>query len=411
MSKTNAMVTFLMLSLITLLTTLAAEAQGNGQPYKVETVRWRASENQFARWQRDGVTLASNGTLQLDPQKARTATDPYAPGKYRGGNFYNGGTFLVGEATSPIITPAFPFSEAIPSWNANTPAGAWIEVQLRARVGSRWSGWYKLGVWASGQETVNRHSVAAQAGSNVYVDVDTLKIGKRGKPLTATAYQMKLRLFSTGRSSLPTVSSASVAVSTTPAAPTQLTPGNSARWNKVLQIPECSQMVYPDGGEVWCSPTSLAMVLSYWGGATGACEPGVRRAVDGVYDRVYKGHGNWPFNAAYAATQGMEAYVTRFTSFAQAEEWIAAGVPVVISYGWGRGDLTGAPVASSNGHLAVLAGFDRTGNPIVNDPAAPGNPSVQRTYPRAQLERLWLQGSGGTVYLVYPPGTDVPATR
>jgi Peptidase_C39 like family len=130
--------------------------------------------------------------------------------------------------------------------------------------------------------------------------------------------------------------------------------------------------------------------------------------VSGVYDRVYGGHGNWPFNTAYAAGQGMEAYVTRFTSMAQAEDWIAAGVPVIISYGWGRNQLTGAPLPASNGHLAVLVGFDAKGNPIVNDPAAPANEAVQRTYQRAELERLWLQSSGGTVYLIYPVGRAVP---
>jgi hypothetical protein len=253
-----------------------------------------------------------------------------------------------------------------------------------------------------------RHSVEGQADADGYVDVDTLKFGERGRPLTSTAYQLKFRLFSKDREALPTVTNAAVVVATSPVAPVALPPGNPERWDKVLPVPECSQMVYPDGGEVWCSPTSVAMVLGYWAGRTGPCEPGVRSAVSGVYDRVYRGHGNWPFNAAYAATEGMEAYVTRFTGLAQAEEWIAAGVPVVMSYSWGRNQLAGAPLPTSNGHLAVLVGFDSRGNPVVNDPAAPSNEAVQRTYSRAELERLWLQGSGGTVYLIYPPGRSVP---
>jgi hypothetical protein len=81
---------------------------------------------------------------------------------------------------------------------------------------------------------------------------------------------------------------------------------------------------------------------------------------------------------------------------------------VIISYSWGRGQLTGAPIPASNGHLAVLTGFDAKGNPVVNDPAAPSNEAVQRSYSRAELERLWLQGSGGTAYLIYPAGKTVP---
>jgi hypothetical protein len=53
-------------------------------------------------------------------------------------------------------------------------------------------------------------------------------------------------------------------------------------------------------------------------------------------------------------------------------------------------------------------GFDGQGNPIVNDPAALSDEEVQRTYLRAEFERLWLGNSGGTVYVIYPPGHAVP---
>ena len=139
------------------------------------------------------------------------------------------------------------------------------------------------------------------------------------------------------------------------------------------------------------------------------CAASVQAAVNGVYDRIYKGHGNWPFNTAYAATFGYESYVARFTSLAKAEEYVAAGVPVIMSIAWGKGDLTNSGVDSTNGHLLVLVGFDAAGNPIVNDPASPTNETVQRTYLRSEFEPLWLQASGGTVYLIYSPGASVPA--
>jgi hypothetical protein len=169
-------------------------------------------------------------------------------------------------------------------------------------------------------------------------------------------------------------------------------------------------MVYPDGGEVWCSPTSTSMVLGYWGTDPGPCEPRVRAAVEGVYDVIYDGHGNWPFNTAYAAARGYEAYVARFSSMAQIEPWVAAGVPVVVSFAWGKNDLTGAAIPSSSGHLAVVVGFDASGNPIVNDPAAAADADVQRTYLRSEFESLWLEKSGGTSYLIYPSGHAVPAS-
>ena len=118
----------------------------------------------------------------------------------------------------------------------------------------------------------------------------------------------------------------------------------------------------------------------------GPCEPRVRAAVDGVFDWVYDGHGNWPFNTAYAAAQGMEGYVARFTSLAQAEPWIAAGVPVVMSIAWKKGDITGSTIPSTNGHLLVLVGFDAERQP---DRQRSGRATMQVrvTYCAASLSR------------------------
>ena len=300
------------------------------------------------------------------------------------------------------------FHDAIASWNATTPAGSWIEMQFRVNFGDRWSKWYILGIWASDDSTIRPHSVQAQGDADGFVAVDTFVLAKKAP--APTAYQLKLRLFSTDGSAVASVRNASVAISSTPGKPSALAPGNPALWNRVLDVPECSQMVYPDGGEVWCSPTSTSMVLGYWLGETGPCEPRVRAAVDGVLDWIYDGHGNWPFNTAYAATHGqLEGYVARFTSMSALEEWVAAGVPVVISYAWKKSALTGAPIASSNGHLAVVVGFDAAGNPIVNDPAGATDDDVRRTYLRSELESLWLETSGGTAYLIYPPELSVPS--
>jgi len=388
---------------------LAGPAQavpGTGAPvtagkkaYETSLLRWRSSNGDFASWTRAGTALTGTGELRLDPEHATAGTDPFGPGGYRGGTFYNGGSFLVGETTSPVMATPEGFSEAIASWNASTPAGTWIETLIRARVNGRFTKFYNLGVWASGSTTVARHSVRAQGDADGYVAVDTLVLDDK---LRGDGYQLSFRLFSDTPGAVPTLRAASLARSSGYNKIGEFEPGNPALWDRVLAVPECSQMVYPDGGTVWCSPTSTSMVLAYWANATGPCEPRVRAAVDG--------HGNWPFNTAYAATQGLEAEVARFTSMADAEPWVAAGIPVVISYYWHEGDLTGAPIPSSDGHLAVLVGFDPSGNPIVNDPAAATDAQVQRTYLRSELEHLWVKKSGGTAYLIYPTGHAVPAS-
>lgn len=382
-------------------------AKGGGSTYQTGFIRWRAADNGFSGWTLSGVGINASGELEFQQATASAGMDPYAPGAYSGGNYYNGGSFFVGEATSPVITSPFNYKEAIASWNASTPAGSWIEVQLRAQYAGTWSKWYTLGIWASDTSTITRHSVNGQGDTDGTVYTDTfVSLSKKG---TTNTFQLKLRLFSADGTAVASVRNASVAYSLNAPSSATASAGTPASWNTLINVPECSQMVYPDGGEVWCSPTSTSMVLGYWNTDTGACEPRVRAAVSGVYDWIYDGHGNWPFNTAYAATQGYEAYVARFTSLERAEEFVAAGIPVVMSIAWGKKDLTGASVASTAGHLLVLVGFDSAGNPIINDPAATTDADVTRTYLRSEFEPLWLTSSGGTVYLIYPPTTPAPA--
>jgi Peptidase_C39 like family len=368
-----------------------------GAAYQTGFDEWPGASGDFAAWTRSGVALNAGGELVLDPATAVPGTDPYPAGGYYGGNFYNGGSFLVGEATGPEVSAGFDLDELIASWNAVTPDGTWVEVLVRAELDGRWTKWYNLGIWASGTDTVQRHSVRLQGDADGYVSVDTLVIGN--KKAVVGAYQLSVRLFSADGLAVPSVRYLSAAYSTTPVKKSQPSVGNPANWGTLLPVPECSQMVY-EGGNVWCSPTSTSMVVAYWMGL-GNCSlmPG---AADGIYDWVYDGTGNWPFNTAYAATFGLQASVRRFTNMNEIESWVKQGVPVVFSYAWNKGDLTGAAVGSSSGHLSVIVGFDASGNPIVNDPAAATNEDVQRTYLRSELESLWLSNSGGTVYLIKP---------
>lgn len=384
-----------------------AAAQPEGAAgYSAGLLRWRAADGGFAAWELAGALRTPEGALALDPATASSASDP--PGAYEGRNFYNGAAYVVGEATGPLTPAGFGFSRAVPSWNADTPPGTWIEVLARAQRAGQPTAFYNLGVWAADDSTVGRHSVKGQRDGDGSVAVDTLVLADTQPP--ADAVQLKFRFFSARPAeAVPTLRLAAVALSTPAQRPGVTSAGDPSRWNRVLDVPACSQQNYPDGGEVWCSPVSTSMVLAFWNKDFGPCEPRVRAAVAGVYDWVFDGYGNWPFNAAYAAASaGHEAYVTRLPSLARAEEWIAAGVPLVLSYSWTEGALTNAPVRSSKGHLGVLVGFDGEGNPVMNDPAAAGDGEVRRTYLRAELEALWLEHSGGTAYVVHPPGHATP---
>jgi hypothetical protein len=365
------------MALLAVVASVVAASQPAGGGYRTGDATWRAADGSFAAWRADGAAVGTGGIVRLAPERQD------------------------GSVVSPVVPTGFAAREAIPSWNAATPAGTWVEVRLRARQAGRWTRWYELGIWSS-RDPARRHSVAGQRDAAGRVATDTLVLTR-----DAQALQLGLRLRSTKAGVSPSVRLAALAWSPSPRRPASLLPGVQARWGTELAVPGYSQLVYPDGGEAWCSPTSLAMVLAYWQRYRGAPEPRVRRTVRGVHDRVFRGHGNWPFNTAYAATEGLQARVARFESLREVERWVAAGVPVVVSYAWKRGELPGAS-GSSDGHLAVIVGFDGNGDPIVNDPAARSDGAVRRTYPRAVLERLWLQHSGGTVYLVHPAGRRVP---
>jgi peptidase C39-like protein len=399
----------LVLTLATALAAFALPGVGAADPgYLTSQFFWRA-DGGLDVWERGaGTTRTADGRLALDPTTAQPGSD--ASGDYHGKHFYNGGPYVYGEATSPLTQAGFGITRAVPSWDVDTPPGSWVEVSLRAQLpGGRLTKWYSAGVWAADGSTVARHSVKDQGDADASMGTDTLVIAD-GSP-AAEALQVRIRFMAARPDAVPSLRLAAVAVSTVPpkqpaGGPAPAAPGDPARWGKILDVQGCTQS-YPDGGEGWCSPTSMSMIVGYWAHDSGPCEAKVRAAVDGVYDWIYEGHGNWPFNTAYAASRGLEASVARFRSLADAEPWIAAGVPVGMSYAWKPGQLTGAPVRSSDGHLGVLVGFDANGDPVVNDPAGKGD-AIRRTYRRAELENVWLTHSGGTAYLVYPPGWSIP---
>jgi len=98
----------------------------------------------------------------------------------------------------------------------------------------------------------------------------------------------------------------------------------------------------------------------------------------------------------------------RVSSLAELEPWLAAGVPVVVSFGWKAGQLTGAPIPSSNGHLAVLAGFDPQGNPIIKTLLVLRMKGFAALTTAQNGKTLFLARSGGTAYLIHPQEWKVP---
>ncbi|MFL6156208.1 MAG: peptidase C39 family protein [Marmoricola sp.] len=331
-----------------------------------------------------------------------------------------GHTYQYSTWTSPWVTRTHPFTRLVPSWAATTPTGTWVQVLVQVRTGSGTTSSLKsLGSWASGDSVIRRSSAGSQSDAVAHVATDTVVAG--AKPLAA--FRLTVRLLRRAGDPSPTVAEVGAVTSRPGTLPATSKPLSTKPVS--LGVPSYSQMVhqgenpeYGGGGEAWCSPTSLAMVLGYYDRLpspstyTWVSSSYPQRWVNAVarltYDHAYDGTGNWPFNTAYAATRVSNAFVTRLADLRMAERFIRAGIPLIVSIQFSDGGLRGAPISATNGHLVVLRGFSASGNPVVNDPAARTAGTVRRTYNRAQFERAWLGGSAGMAYVLQPASRPLP---
>jgi len=300
------------------------------------------------------------------------------------------------------------FRTAVASWNVTTPRGSWIETTLRSRIGGRWTKWYVMGVWSASGDPATRRSVATQEDADGTVDTDTLELAS-----LADAFEVRVIAHAAPDGNAPSLRLLAVATSRGEASREDAATGGRARPPAPaidLDVPQHTQRVAssPDakggGGDAWCSPASVSMVMAYWAKQMNRPEwdVDVASVADGVYDPVYDGCGNWPFNVAYASEHALGGWVRQYASLDDLERLVARGFPVIASIAVKPGELDGAPYAKTAGHLLVVRGFSEAGDVIVNDPyGQPGE--IRRVYRSDQFARAWLGGSNGTVYLIAPP--------
>ncbi|TQK72810.1 peptidase C39-like protein [Nocardioides sp. SLBN-35] len=333
-----------------------------------------------------------------------------------------GRTYQGSRWKSPWVAPGFDYTELITSWSARTPGSSWISVEVRGRAASgAKTSWDTVARWAAKDRFLSRRSGGTQGDDGTRLATDTWRTAG------LASYRIRVTLRREAGRKSPRVDLATVMTSRLPAVGAVSAPGVAR--GVELAVPRYSQMIhtghYPQwggGGEAWCSPTSTSMVLGYYGRLPGPGgygwvpgghpDPWVDAAARSTYDHAYDGTGNWTFNTAYAARRlgpSGEAFVTRLRDLTDAELLVRAGIPPVISIAFSRGELTGAPISASNGHLLVIVGFTATGDVIVNDPAAASADGVRRVYSRAQLEKVWLQASGGAAYVVHDAAHPLPA--
>jgi hypothetical protein len=312
-----------------------------------------------------------------------------------------GETILI----SPEIKAGIFWNQLIVSWNADAPAGTFLKVEASAISSGHATRFYTLGNWSLDNKAFPRSSPGHQKDSDGSVNTDTFVLTH-----PAEAAQICITLGGTN-GARPALKFLGISFSNTKS-PTAAMAPNRAAWGKIVATPERSQHGYPEG-KGWCSPTSLSMALARWAEILNRPEMNltVPQVAGAVYDENYHGTGNWAFNAAFAGSfSGMRSCVTRFDDLSEVEDWIAAGIPVILSarWDWLR---PGRPLDSA-GHLIVCIGFTSDGDVIINDPAAhlDGGDTVRQIYKRSDVIHSW-SSSHNTVYLVYPITAALPKNR
>ena len=413
----------------------ATDPDGAGEPGQVAHHRFE-SPSQWREGESDGIwtfPVSRGGILMGWPAGTHEYTDPHTEVTR---------TYEYSTWTSPMIDVDFDATELVASWNASTPEGSWIEIELQATyTNGETSPWAVMGRWSSDdeQDDIRRTTVNGQGDAYSSVWTDTFAIDDASAGVLIDGYQLRLTLNRPEDSNRsPRVWMVGAMASAIPdrfeAPPAE----GGIAWGTELAVPRRSQNIhegnYPEyggGGQVWCSPTSTTMVMEYFGFRPsrkdmswiepGYTDPQVAHAARMTWDYAYSGAGNWTFNTAYAASSSimLDAFVTRLRSMDDLERFIAAGIPVVTSQSFLESELDGAGYGTA-GHLFVVVGFTDDGDVIVNDPASPSNQAVRHVYDREQFERIWLRtqrfnasgdvvgGSGGISYIIKPAWKDLP---
>ncbi len=317
----------------------------------------------------------------LDAAEARTeglVRLPFEKGLFQG----------TGSVESPVLEVTAPFDDLVGSWIADVPKGASVEMAAQVRQAGRWSKWFRLSRFSPGaSESFDKQEDEAGA-----VDTDTLRLKSK-----ADALRWRLNMVSAGarEARLMRVAVTVIDRSEPPAEPPAFSTGP---WVRELKLAPRSQREEDARvrGDI-CSPTSLAMVLEFWG--VSKTTPEVYEA---VLDHAAGIYGNWPLNVAVAGQWGLHGQVSRLPSLETLQDLIAEGRPVVVSISFAEGDLDGAPIKKTKGHLIVVVGFTETGDVIVQDPAGPDRRGTRRVYQRAQFAHVWQANKHGLAYVLGP---------
>ncbi|MCY4213461.1 MAG: C39 family peptidase [Gammaproteobacteria bacterium] len=163
------------------------------------------------------------------------------------------------------------------------------------------------------------------------------------------------------------------------------------------QPPAISQMLGPQAiARRICSPTALAMALK-------AADAGIDwlEVVERCFDQRTQSYGCWPMAIRCAAAFGRLGAVEALPAWEPAIQVLRSGLPIVASIDFAAGELPGAPLSRTAGHLVTCYGVDGDAV-LVNDPAAGDAADVPRRYGLEAFSQAWLRRRGAAYIMPAP---------
>ena len=273
----------------------------------------------------------------------------------------------------------------VPAFNALHPTPVSFRFEVAVQRGDGWSAWV-----AGATIGEARFTPLDARADGLAVEIDEFVADA-----PAPVVRVRLRVRADDRRALfaaPWLVSLSAWDGRLPAPPRARSDGGAR-----LAVPALSQMDADEAIRMRiCSPASVAMVLGYWGERVELASL-AREIFHPALDR----YGVWPAAIRAAGRYGVAGYLLRFPDWASAAWCLERGLPVIASVRYGAGELDGAAIPETSGHLLVLTGY--AGDEVlVNDPAATTSAGVARRYRRDQLCRVWLERAGVCYVLVRP---------
>jgi len=369
---------FLLFFTIAILPSMLRANKLNGHPFAVSRQIFFEEEEDFRGGEFERTLFHPGRGMQISPL---FGDDP------------SSGSYL-----SPEIRSPFPMTEILPSWNVDVPTSTGFSLYIRvSETGGDWSPWLFLG--RDGETPPDLPRKTSWKGAEL--DVDYVLFSKPHRFL-----RWKVELYRDRTGNAPCLRLFSLALGNASGNKEIYDsfagkPRKVDGWNRRLNVPYRSQLsddpeIPPRMRGAICCPVSVAMVLDYYGRRVST-----RKVCDLCFDRDYRIWGVWPRASQTLSRFGLRSHIVQIREFDEIGEYIAGGVPLIISIRAYRGELHSAPYTEAPGHILVITGLAGEDAVWVNDPYNTDGEKGPTRWTREEIGKVFID-RGGVAIIARP---------